>query len=168
MLELHRAARWQDLVANSSSLLASAGLKPVQRALILDIRSDALKALGHQDQAGADDLQALSLWTSHLTALQWLEGHLQQLIFEQREETASPGCGWVAICQLLIQKGSAEPLLRSIMAVLAQLPLQGHREQLLNLLEEQDALLLGGSVERARAWRWLREAAPSGGNGFWA
>ena len=104
----------------------------------------------------------------HVSSLQWLEGQLQQLVFEQSEEEASQGRGWVAICQLLIRKGYAAPLLRSIMAVLAQLPLEGHREQLLNLLEERDALLLADSPERARAWRWLRQAAPNGGNGFWA
>jgi hypothetical protein len=54
------------------------------------------------------------------------------------------------------------------MAVLAQLPLEGHREQLVKLLEERDALLLAGCAERTRAWRWLRQAAPMGGNGFWA
>lgn len=168
LLELHSAARWQDLVAGSSTLLAMAGLKPAQRALILGLRMDALKALGHQDTAAGDGLQALSLWTSPLTALQWLEGQLQQLVFEQSEEEASQGRGWVVICQLLIQRGYAAPLLRTVMAVLAQLPLQGHREQLLNLLEERNALLLADSPERARVWRWLRQAAPIGGNGFWA
>ncbi len=168
MLELHSEARWQELVDDSFTLLAMTGLKPAQQALILGLRMDALKALGQQDTAAGDGLLALSLWTSPLTALQWLEGQLQQLVFEQSEEEASQGGGWVAICQLLIRKGYAAPLLRSIMAVLAQLPLQGHREQLLNLLEERDALLLDASEERVRAWRWLRQAAPIGGNGFWA
>jgi hypothetical protein len=168
LLELHSAARWQDLENDSSTLLAMAGLKPAQKALILGLRMDALKALGQQDTAADDGLQALSLWASPLTALQWLEGQLQQLVFEQSEEEASQGRGWVAICQLLIQRGYAAPLLRTVMAVLAQLPLQGHREQLLNLLEERNALLLADSPERARVWRWLRQAAPIGGNGFWA
>ena len=168
MLELHSAARWQDLVEGSSALLAMAGLRPAQQALILGLRMDALKALGQQDTAAGDGLQALSLWTSPLTALQWLEGQLQHLVFDQSDDKASQSRGWVAICQLLIRKGYAAPLLRSIMAVLAQLPLQGHREQLLNLLEERDALLLADSADRARAWRWLRQAAPIGGNGFWA
>jgi hypothetical protein len=168
LLELHSAARWQDLVAGSSTLLAMAGLKPAQKALILGLRMDALKALGHQDKAAGDGLDALRLWPSPLTALQWLEGQLQQLVFEQSEMESYQGRGWVAICQLLIHKGYAAPLLRSIMAVVAQLPLQGHREQLLNLLEERDALLLDASDERARAWRWLRQAAPIGGSGFWA
>jgi hypothetical protein len=168
LLELHSAARWQDLVEGSSTLVAMAGLKPAQKALILGLRMDALKALGQQDTAADDGLQALSLWTSPLTALQWLEGQLQHLVFEQGENEASQSRGWVAICQLLIRKGYAAPLLRTVMAVLAQLPLEGHREQLLNLLEERDALLLADSEEMARAWRWLRQAAPSGGNGFWA
>jgi hypothetical protein len=168
LLELHSAARWQDVVEGSSALLAMAALQPAQRALILGLRMDAFKALGHQDNAAGDGLQALSLWTSPVNALQWLEGQLQQLVFDQSEDEASHSRGWVAICQQLIRKGYAAPLLRSIMAVLAQLPLQGHREQLLNLLEERDALLLDASEERARAWRWLRQAAPIGGNGFWA
>ena len=112
MLELHSAARWQDLVEGSSTLLAMAGLKPAQKALILGLRMDAQKALGHQNNATGDGLQALSLWTSPLTALQWLEGQLQQLVFEQSEAEASQGRGWVAICQLLIRKGYAAPLLR--------------------------------------------------------
>lgn len=145
-----------------------AGLKPAQKALILGLRMDALKALGQQDNAAGDGLQALSLWPSPLTALQWLEERLLQLAFEQREDKASQSRGWVAICQQLVHMGYAAPLMRTVMAVLAQLPLQGHRDQLLNLLEERDALLLADSAERARAWRWLRQAAPMGGNGFWA
>jgi len=168
LLELHRGARWQDLETGSSELLAMAGLKPAQRALILGLRMEAHQALGHQEHAAGDGLQALGLWTSPLIALPWLEDRLLRLAWEQSEEEASQGRGWVAICQLLIRKGYAAPLLHTVMAVLAQLPLEGHREQLVKLLEERDALLLASSAERARAWRWLRQAAPMGGNGFWA
>jgi hypothetical protein len=79
LLELHRGARWQDLETGSSELLAMAGLKPAQRALILGLRMEAHQALGHQGGAAGDGLQALGLWTSPLIALPWLEDRLLRL-----------------------------------------------------------------------------------------
>lgn len=159
MLQLQAEARWPELINAAGCLLASPGLRPHQQALALELQAEALRHNGERDQAAVALGRAVRLAASPLSSLEWLAQ-----CWEQLDTNASD---WPELCRALVQRGHGAVLLRSLMGVLGQLPLEGQRQQLLDAIEARDALRLGSHPELKRQWAWLRQAAAAGGNGFW-
>jgi hypothetical protein len=162
-LDLHAHGHWQELVAALDQADNGAGLGPWQAAVVQHLRSDALRSLGQTTEADAALRGAIALDCTPLASLQWLERQWQRQW--QRQQSAQED--WVVVSQHLVQAGHGDAVLRSLMAALASLPLAGQRNDLLDQIEDRDALLLATNPTLERQWQWLRRAAPAGGNGFW-
>jgi hypothetical protein len=168
LLHLQASGRWAALAEQGQQLLEQ-GLAPPQRALVLQLLAEA--ALAEGDRAGGERLleQALVLLCLPQMALQWLELVLPEWVWQEANpERQERSPAWVPLCQQLVRQGHGELLLRSLMGLLAQLPLEGQRLELVEAMEQWDALLLASQPGLRRQWQWLQQAAPSGGNGLWA
>lgn len=152
-------ARWPDLIEAAGTLLATPGLRPHQQALTLELQAEALRQNGEREQAAAVLSRAVRMAPWPLSSLEWLAQRWEQL-----DDSASD---WPELCRALVQRGHGAVLLRSLMGVLGHLPLEGQRQRLLDAIEARDALQLGSHPDLRRQWAWLRQAAASGGNGFW-
>jgi DNA-directed RNA polymerase specialized sigma24 family protein len=135
-------------------------LQAWQTALMAQLRADALRSLGQNAEATAALNDAIALHCSPLAGLQWLQ--------EEWQNPESASQRWAVVSRYLVQQGNGPAVLRTLMAALAQLPLQGQREALLQAIEDTSALMLDKNPALERQWRWLRRAAPAGGSGFWA
>lgn len=159
LLHLHAEARWPDLIPAADALLARPGLLAHQRALVLHLQAEALHHEGALDLADQALTGAVRIAAWPLSSLSWLE---------QRWEHADDDIAdWSLLCRALVRQGHGAILIRSLMAVLGRLPLVGQRQRLLEAIESNDALLLASHPQLQRQWRWLRQAAAAGGNGFW-
>lgn len=159
LLELHAEACWPDLIPAADALLARPGLRPHQRALALQLQAEALQHNGERQRADEALTGAVRIAAWPLSSMNWLEQRWEHL----DDDTTD----WPLLCRALVRRGHGAILIRSLMAVLGRLPLAGQRQRLLDTIEASDALLLASQPALSRQWRWLRRAAPAGGNGFW-
>jgi hypothetical protein len=158
-LDLHAHGHWQEGVAALDQAGNGAAPGPWQAAGIQQLRSDALRSLGQTTEADAALRGAIALDCTPLAGLQWLERQWEHQQIDDQD--------WVVVSRHLVQAGHGDAVLRSLMAALARLPLAGQRHDLLDQIEDRDALLLATNPSLERQWHWLRQAAPAGGNGFW-
>ncbi|NDC16066.1 MAG: hypothetical protein EBZ76_13110 [Synechococcaceae bacterium WB9_2_170] len=163
-LDLHANAQWQELLTAlepwDHSVAHASQLQPWQKALLKQLRADALRSLGQKAEADAALRDAVGLHCQPLSGLQWLEA--------EWENPQHSNQRWDVVCRHLVRQGHGGAVLRTLMAALGRLPLQGQREALLQEIEDSKALLLDANPALERQWRWLRRAAAAGGSGFWA
>jgi hypothetical protein len=159
-LDLHANAQWQELLNAMDPWRSAASLQPWQKALMEQLRADALRSLGQKPEADAALSDAIALNCPPLAGLQWLEG--------EWETHQSSSQRWAVVSRHLVRQGHGDAVMRTLMAALGRLPLQGQREALLQAIEDANALVLDSNPALERQWRWLRRAAPAGGSGFWA
>lgn len=159
LLDLEARAEWQELLIDATKLLECGFLKPHQLAMLKGLKASALKNLGHREEAYGELLDSITLHTTPLSALTWLE--------HAWEGKPNPHPVWLPITRELVLRSHGQVLLLTLMGVLGRLPLQGQRQQLLDQIEALDAFLLSSHSDLARQWHWLRRAAPGGGSGTW-
>lgn len=168
LLHLQARGRWSELLEHGQQLLLL-GLTPQQRALVLQLLGEAAMADGDRGDAELWLEKSLLLQFMPQTALQWLELVWPEWVWQEADLDDQQCCpSWIPVCQQLVCHGHGELLLRSLMGLLAQLPLEGQRLELVETMERWDGLLLSSHPVLGRQWSWLRRAAASGGQGMWA
>jgi hypothetical protein len=168
LLELQEQGSWASLEERCSELLQQP-LLPPQRALVLQLKAQACLTSGAREQATELLEQAMGLLFLPQTALQWLALAIPDWTWQLSEdEWIDTTPTWVAICQQLVDQGYGELLLKSLMGLIAQLPLQGQRGELVMAIDRFDALRTHSHPQLLRQWTLVKQAAPSGGDGYWS
>jgi hypothetical protein len=166
LLELQEQANWSTLETQCSQLLEQ-GLEPHQRALVLQLQAQACLVNGTREQAAHLLKQALGYMFLPQAALQWLAVVIPEWVWQEPDRQALLPA-WVEVSRQLVRQGFGDVLLRSLMGLFAQLPLEGQREALVLAIEHFDALQLEQHPQLQRQWILLRQAAAGGGDGCWA
>jgi len=161
LLDLEANADWPSLEVGVSAALQRGGLRPQQRAQLLQLQAAALRHQGQSKPAETVLFESLGLDCSPAPALEWLHLQWPRLASDQ----ADPH--WLSVCQTLVDQGHTAALIRGLMAALGKLPLQAQRQTLLDTIERSNALQLSAGSSWERQWILLKRAAPAGGMGFW-
>lgn len=154
---LQQQVRQREPVAAvlTARALLTSSLEPLQRALVLQLQGEALRAQGERAAAERVWSQSLALRFSPQVAFGLAELSLLPVVRWGDQQR------WLPLLGQLLQHGDGSDLLRWLLHVLAEYPLQQQRQQLLDALEQHQRPLLLANPGLSARWRRLRRCVGS-------
>ncbi len=139
--------------AVTARTLLTDALQPLQRALVLQLQGELLRAEGDRGAAQRVWMQSLGLRFSPQVAFALAELSLLPAVRWQEQPQ------WQWLIRQLLECGYGAELLRWLLHVLEQYPLDQQRQQLLEALEREHQPLLERDAGFRRRWQRLRRCA---------